>query len=136
MTPHCGLAKEDCVSNQTLKDESCLVPCSGLYADVADDSRFQENQQDMLKGISLGLAMYSKKVDDELAHGRHKTAVDEEQLQKVLQQMISSQADPEDGGFRLSMGEYIKYKERYVKHLQFNPNIQNLSKCLISPTLL
>ena len=59
MTPHCGLAKEDCVSNQTLKDESCLVPCSGLYADIADDSRYQQSQQDMLKGISLGLAMYS-----------------------------------------------------------------------------
>ena len=33
----CSPRTEDCVANQTLKDESCLVPCSGLYADIADD---------------------------------------------------------------------------------------------------
>ena len=38
---------EDCVSNQTLKDESCLVPCSGLHADIADDSRIQQSRQHM-----------------------------------------------------------------------------------------
>ena len=34
----CSPRTEDCVANQTLNDENCLVPCGGLYADIADDS--------------------------------------------------------------------------------------------------
>ena len=34
----CGSKKENCVANQTLEDKKCLVPCEGLYADVAEDS--------------------------------------------------------------------------------------------------
>ena len=34
----CGPEKESCVANQTLKDKSCLVPCTGLYADIEDNS--------------------------------------------------------------------------------------------------
>ena len=34
----CGPREENCVAKQTLQDESCLVSCTGLYADVADDS--------------------------------------------------------------------------------------------------
>ena len=41
----CSPRKEICVANQTLKDKSCLVPCTGLYADIEDDSRFQINRQ-------------------------------------------------------------------------------------------
>ena len=40
----CGPDKERCVANQTLRDENCLIPCSGLYADVADDSLKQTMQ--------------------------------------------------------------------------------------------
>ena len=43
----CGNDKENCVANQTLKDESCLVPCEGLYADIADDSL----RQNTVKGL-------------------------------------------------------------------------------------
>ena len=53
VTPYCGPGEEDCVSNQTLKDESCLVSCSGLYADIADDSSFQQSRQNTLKGIAM-----------------------------------------------------------------------------------
>ena len=42
----CRLESETCVANQTLKDEKCLVPCDGLYADIADDS----DNQNMRKG--------------------------------------------------------------------------------------
>ena len=35
---------ESCVENQTLRDKSCLVPCTGLYADIADDSLEQTTQ--------------------------------------------------------------------------------------------
>ena len=38
---------EACVGNQTLKDKSCLVPCSGLFADIADDLHYQLNRQHM-----------------------------------------------------------------------------------------
>ena len=37
----CGKEKEDCVANQTLKDKSCLIPCTGLYADIVDDTQTQ-----------------------------------------------------------------------------------------------
>ena len=50
----CGPEKESCVANQTLKDKSCLVPCTGLHADIADDSLKQTTQaleQNMIKGI-------------------------------------------------------------------------------------
>ena len=50
---YCGPEKESCVTNQTLKDKSCLVPCTGLYADIADDTLKQNMQafdQNVLKG--------------------------------------------------------------------------------------
>ena len=53
VTNYCGPEKEDCVGNQTLKDESCLVPCTGLYADIADHIQTQRNQQNMMKGIGF-----------------------------------------------------------------------------------
>ena len=56
-TPYCGPGKEDCVSNQTLKDESCLVPCSGLYADIADDSRNQQNLADLEQNVLEGVVI-------------------------------------------------------------------------------
>ena len=34
----CGPREESCVTNQTLRDRSCLIPCSGLYADAEDVS--------------------------------------------------------------------------------------------------
>ena len=54
MTPFCGPGEEDCVLNQTLKDESCLVPCSGLYADIADvRQNIATLEQNVLKGTAL-----------------------------------------------------------------------------------
>ena len=55
--PYCGPGKEDCVLNQTLKDGSCLVPCSGLHADIADVTYFRQNiaalEQNVMEGISF-----------------------------------------------------------------------------------
>ena len=42
----CNLEKETCVASQALKDEYCLVPCRGLYADISDVSL----KQNMRKG--------------------------------------------------------------------------------------
>ena len=34
----CGPEHEDSVAKQTLKDDSCLVACDGLYADISDEN--------------------------------------------------------------------------------------------------
>ena len=87
--------------------------------------------------LSLELAKYSRKIDEELdmmnsnveyGWSMHDTAIDAKQLYNSIQQMFSSLADPNRDEIRLSMKEYIEYKERYVKNFQFNPDIQNLSK--------
>ena len=57
MTPYCGPGEEGCVSSQTLKDESCLVPCSGLYADIADDSLNRQNLADLEKNVLEGVVI-------------------------------------------------------------------------------
>ena len=44
MVPYCGPLEEDCVANQTLKDKSCLIPCTGLYADITDYSVKQSGE--------------------------------------------------------------------------------------------
>ena len=38
----CGPEKERCVAEQPLRDESCLVPCSGLYAEISEESFMQQ----------------------------------------------------------------------------------------------
>ena len=69
-------------------------------------------------------------IDDNVVDGwnNHNTAIDAKQLYNSIQQMFSSLADPNGDEIRRSMKEYIEYKKRYVKHFQFNPDIQNLSK--------
>ena len=47
MNTYCGPDASDCVANQTLEDTSCLAPCTGLYADVADDTFYQLKLQTM-----------------------------------------------------------------------------------------
>ena len=47
----CGPEKESCVENRTLKDKSCLIPCTGLYADVAVDQNVMKG--DMLLSLAL-----------------------------------------------------------------------------------
>ena len=52
----CGPEKESCIGNQTFGDESCLVSCTGLYADIVDDSLKQATQafdQNVIKGRRL-----------------------------------------------------------------------------------
>ena len=70
----CGPEKESCVANQTLKDKSCLVPCSGLYADIADDSLKQTTQafeQNMIKGkIIIDIALRTTYIRFLLADSR------------------------------------------------------------------
>ena len=49
---NCGLEKETCVANQTLRDRSCLVSCDGLYADISDLYQSVESlKQNVLTGL-------------------------------------------------------------------------------------
>ena len=51
---YCGPEASDCIANQTLDDASCLVPCDGLYADVADDTFYQlklQTMEDLVKSL-------------------------------------------------------------------------------------
>ena len=49
---YCGPEKEDCVQNQKLTDPTCLVPCSGIYADVTDNSLAVALQRYVTEGMS------------------------------------------------------------------------------------
>ena len=50
---YCGPDKEDCVNNQTLKDKNCLVPCTGLHADISEKESLRKNSEEMTKGNYL-----------------------------------------------------------------------------------
>ena len=49
---YCTPKNEDCVKRQPLKDKSCLVPCTGLYADVPSDYKQDTEalEQNVIKG--------------------------------------------------------------------------------------
>ena len=49
----CGPEKGSCVGNQTLKNQSCLVPCTGLYADISDNFQMTAFDQNVIKGEIL-----------------------------------------------------------------------------------
>ena len=50
----CGPEKEGCVGNQTVKEKSCLVPCTGLYADIWDNSLNFKLKQNMQANMMAG----------------------------------------------------------------------------------
>ena len=47
-----------------------------------------------------------------------------------LQQMFLTSTDEEEDGMKSFTESYHKYKREYVKHLNFNPEEENLSKCI------
>ena len=81
--------------------------------------------------MTVELEKYGKKIDKELddidSPWKHKNAIDGERLYNALQQLLLSR-NPEEDMMTLAMEEYIKYKKSYVKHLQFNQDIKNMSK--------
>ena len=130
----CGPEKESCVANQTLKDKSCLVSCTGLYADIADDSRYQSMQQNMMKGIIIllfdwlsftkskpGLRGLTRRLDE------RSKGLD---FESEFEQIFSMPMDKEDKLLRFLTERYVDYKVNYAKQLLFNPDSQNLSKLI------
>ena len=116
-----------------VKVDKTWQPWNKMCWKVMQSSHLFLNSSGLFK-LSSELAKYGQKVDYKFySNGLSGyTAIDEEPLQKALQQMFSEPADPKSEGLKLTMEEYIKYKKRYVKHLQFNPNLTNLSECFIS----
>ena len=84
--------------------------------------------------MSLELAKYGKKIDEEFKRidlydqGTYDTAMDREQLQNALWQFFPSSAGTKEAELRTYLEEYIKYKKSFVEHLQFDPDLKNMSK--------
>ena len=49
-----------------------------------------------------------------------------------LRQMFSTSTEEEEDGVKSFRESYHKYKREYVKHLSFNPEEENLSKCILN----
>ena len=118
-----------------MKDKSCLVPCDGLYADVADNSL----KQNVMKGKNPLNSYYSTFVDN-YYHLGFQTITDElgkaNKRFDVLQQMFPDlSADEESKSVDSLTRIYHNYKREYVKHLSFNPGTENLSKYLLMTLL-
>ena len=119
--PFCGPEKEGCVKSQPLKDSSCLVPCHGLYADIADDS----GMLGVIKGMSSCYdCIY-------LIHHRGLHMITQDLnpgVQTRLYKMFPTSAHERDAHVKMMTERYLNYKMEYVKHLAFNPEEQNFSK--------
>ena len=48
-----------------------------------------------------------------------------------LQQLFLTSTDEEEDVVKSFTESYHKYKREYVKHLSFNPEKENLSKCIL-----
>ena len=111
-----------------------MVPCSGLYADVTDDSHYQALEENIMKGIVIqfhwlfymtflpGLRALTRRLDE------YNEGLD---LGSELEQLFSTPMKEDDKFLRLLTERYMNYKVNYVKHLLFNPDTQNMSKLII-----
>ena len=54
----------------------------------------------------------------------------DERRKRILAQLFPTPAEEELGGVKTVTESYHKYKREYVKHLRFNPEEENLSRCI------
>ena len=140
---------ESCVRNQTFKDESCLVSCAGIHADIANDIdslklTTQALEQNVIKGgksnilwhklciyqLTLGFQTLTNLLGA-MAWDEHES---KDKMIAALKQMFPTLALAEkkvDEVTRLTE-VYHKYKRKFVKHLSFNPEENDTSKYLSS----
>ena len=52
----------------------------------------------------------------------------EKELENAVTQLFPNSADKKEDDVRLLMEKYMMYKENYMKHLQFDSKLENLSK--------
>ena len=134
----CGPKEESCVGNQTLKDKSCLIPCSGLYADIADDSLKRTThaiEQNVMQGrmwiwfvifwFNEYYLLVFRTLDGAVWWRGTKS---QEIFGAALQKMHIVWADDGEDGVTKLTEKYHKYKREYVKHLSFVPEEDILSK--------
>ena len=57
---------------------------------------------------------------------------DEESLENEVMQMFPILTDETENDVRLLMEKYMLYKKDYMKHLQFDPALENLNYCKFS----
>ena len=132
MVTFCGPEKEDCAANQTLRDQTCLVPCSGLYADIQDNSlkhTMQAFKQDMMTGrikMCLNIGLHNHISGFHMLSNGVKYW--KSGYQERLQQMFPTSSDEEIDEVKSFTESYHKYKRDYVRHLGFNPEEENLSR--------
>ena len=147
----CGPEREICVANKTLRDKTCLVPCTGLYADIADDSLIQSLkqtvqafEQNVAKGkmclflpshpYMSGVHMLTHDLRDGVIWDWNKQE-NKEHLYVALRQMFPISAEEKVDEVKSITESYLKYKRDYTKQLCFNPDNENLSRCFFSFTL-
>ena len=133
-----------------MKEESCLVPCTGLYADIADNSlkqTLQDFEQNVAKGKMLmhflpfhpclntflsGIYMLTDVLLEGVLwdYGQHGNR---QRLYVDLRQMFLISADKDVAVVKSLTESYHKYKRQYAKHLSFKPyNTKNLSEYFLT----
>ena len=114
----CGPEHEDSVAKQTLNDDSCLVACDGLYADITDDS-LQQKTMEGVNHLSLFLH-FLKDITSGFLTFTYQTP-------ETVQQFFSGSADVKEDGLESFRQHYKSYKESYAKYMEFDPDDPNLS---------
>ena len=94
----CGPEKESCVGNQTLRDKSCLIPCTGLYADVSYSKGNPEDTTMDEEDKILDTEVFSKLTKD-YKHFKN----------KFVHNIIFNLKSP-------SLGEHFRYTFSFFKH--------------------
>ena len=69
------------------------------------------------------------KLTQELSHGLKRWLLSDSK--ERLQQMFPTSTKEEEDGLESLTESYHKYKREYVKHLNFNPKDEDLSKCIL-----
>ena len=125
-----------------------MVPCTGLYADIADDSWKEimlaldhSLEEKVVKGSvalitkyvsptssSSGFQRLNKQMYDKTGYPRYWQYEDKKVFEDGLQKIFSSPTIERDEHVKALTEAYHKYKSKYVKHLFFNPDNKNLCK--------
>ena len=134
-----------CVKKQSLKDKSCLVACSGLYADMDYyDNNLKQTMQtfeqrvakgEMFKSILLvpfiiisGINLLNHNLRYGGVRWYSNTKENQKDLYVAIQEMFPLIADQKNAEVEALTMKYHQYKRNYVKHISFNPTTENLSK--------
>ena len=86
-----------------MKDKTCLVPCDGLYADIADNSL----RQDMMKGQKASYVFVELSSFWIFIHSGFETITNEYKLNNIKQSDVLQQQCPTGSDFQYRVGSII-----------------------------